>query len=87
MALNIKNPETEKLVRELARRRGQGITEALTDVVRREVERERMKPRRESYEEFSRRIEEIVERVRQLPVLDDRSPDEIIGYNEHGHFD
>ena len=87
MALNIKNAETEKLVRELARRRGQGITEALTDVVRREVERERRKPRRESYEEFSRRIEMIVERVKRMPVLDDRSPDEILGYNEHGHFD
>jgi antitoxin VapB len=88
MALNIKNAETEKLVRELARRRGQGITEALTDVVRREVERERRKPpRRQSYAEFSRRIDEIVERVKRLPVLDDRTPDEIIGYNEHGHFD
>ena len=88
MALNIKNSETEKPVRELARRRGQGITEALTDVVRREVERERRKPRRqESYDEFSRRIEEIVERVRRLPVLDDRTPDEIIGYNEHGALD
>ena len=88
MALNIKNAETEKLVRELARRRGQGITEALTDVVRREVERERKKPpRRESYEEFSRRIEKIVEHFNSLPVLDDRSEDEILGYNEHGHFD
>jgi antitoxin VapB len=87
MALNIKNPETEKLARELARRRKQGITEALTDVLRREVERERKKPQRGSYEEFSRRIEEIVERFNKLPVLDDRSPDEIIGYNEHGLFD
>jgi antitoxin VapB len=87
MALNIKNAETEKLVRELARRRGQGITEALTDVVRREVERERRKPKRESYEEFSRRIDAIVERVKRLPVVDDRTPDEIIGYNEHGLFD
>jgi antitoxin VapB len=87
MALNIKNPETEKLVRELARRRGQGITEALTDVVRREVERERRKPQRQSYEEFSRGIDEIVERVKRLPVLDHRTPDEIIGYNEHGLFD
>jgi antitoxin VapB len=88
MALNIKNEETEKLARELARRRGQGITEALTDVLRREVERERRKPpRRKSYEEFKRDIDEIVERVKRLPVLDDRSPDEIIGYNEHGHFD
>jgi antitoxin VapB len=87
MALNIKNPETERLVRELARRRGQGITEALTDVVRREVERERRKPRRESSEEFHRRIQAIVDDVKKLPVLDDRTPDQIIGYNEHGHFD
>jgi antitoxin VapB len=87
MALNIKNPETEKLVRELARRRGQGITEALTEVVRREVERERRKPQREDADEFHRRIQEIVDEVKKLPVLDDRSADEIIGYNEHGLFD
>jgi antitoxin VapB len=87
MALNIKNAETEKLVRELARRRKQGITEVLTDVLRREVERERRKPRQKSYEGLKRSIDEIVERVKRLPVLDDRSADEIIGYNEHGHFD
>jgi antitoxin VapB len=87
MALNIKNSETEKLARELARRRGQGITEVLTDVLRRELERERRKPPRRSFEEFKRGIDEIVERVKQMPVLDDRSPDEILGYNEHGHFD
>jgi len=88
MALNIKNAETETIWRELARRRGQGITEAMTDIGRRELEREKRKPRRkESYEEFSRRIEEIVERVKRLPVLDDRTPDEILGYNEHGLFD
>jgi antitoxin VapB len=87
MALNIKNAETEKLARELARRRGQGITAVLTDVLRHEVERERRKPPRRSFEEFKRGIDEIVERVKQMPVLDDRSPDEILGYNEHGHFD
>jgi antitoxin VapB len=87
MALNIKNPETEKLARELARRRKQGITAAVTDVLRKEVERERRKPRREGKEEFHRRIQEIVDEVKKLPVLDDRSPDEILGYNEQGHFD
>jgi hypothetical protein len=71
----------------LARRRRQGITEALTDVLRREVERERKKPRREGFEEFNRQIEEIVEGVKRLPVLDDRSDDEILGYNEQGYFD
>lgn len=87
MALNIKDRETENLARELARRRKQGITHALRDVLRREVERERRKPRRESSEEFHRAIQEIVDEVKKLPVLDDRTPDEILGYNEHGLFD
>jgi len=87
MALNIKNPETEKLARELARRRGQGITEAVTEALRREIERERKRRRPEDKEKFHRDIEEIVQRVKRLPVLDDRTPDEIIGYNKHGYFD
>jgi antitoxin VapB len=87
MALNIKNPETEKLARELARRRGQGITEAVTDVLRREVERERKKPRRDDKEKFLRDIEAIVQEGRKNPILDDRPADEILGYNEHGLFD
>jgi hypothetical protein len=33
------------------------------------------------------RVRAIQERVAQLPVLDKRSPDEIIGYNENGYFD
>jgi antitoxin VapB len=87
MALNIKNAETERLARELARRRGTGITEAVTEALRKEVERERRRPRREDIERRLRRIDEIVREVKQLPVLDDRSPDEILGYNEHGLFD
>ena len=33
------------------------------------------------------RIHEIQEEVARLPVLDNRTPEEIIGYNERGHFD
>jgi len=87
MALNIKNSETEKLARELARLRGQGITEAVTGALRREVERERRKPRRDDKEKFHRDIDTIVQEVKKLPVLDDRPADEILGYNEQGHFD
>jgi antitoxin VapB len=87
MALNIKNPETERLARELARRRKQGLTEVITDVLRKEVERERRKPSRHDYDAFKRGIDEIVERVSRLPVLDDRTDDEILGYNEQGLFD
>jgi antitoxin VapB len=87
MALNIKNEETEKLARELARRRKQGITEVLTDVLRREVERERRKRKLDDIEARMRRIDEIVKRYNSLPVLDRRTPDEIIGYNDQGLFD
>lgn len=87
MALNIKNAETERLARELARRRKQGITDVVTDALRKELERERRRPRRSDKEAFHRRIQAIVDEVKKLPVLDDRSPDEIIGYNDRGVFD
>jgi antitoxin VapB len=87
VALNIKNAETEKLVRELARRRGQGITEVLTDVLRREVEHERRKRRRSETNDLLSRIQVVVDDVKKLKILDERTPDEILGYNEHGHFD
>ncbi|HEY1364147.1 MAG TPA: type II toxin-antitoxin system VapB family antitoxin [Xanthobacteraceae bacterium] len=87
MALNIKNAETEKLARELARRRGQGITEAVTEALRKEVERERKRPGRGGYDKLQRDIDEIVARVKRLPVLDNRTDDEILGYNDRGHFD
>ena len=51
--------ETVKLARELARLRGEGFTEALTAVLRREVTRERRKPRRDDIEERLRRIDDI----------------------------
>jgi hypothetical protein len=33
------------------------------------------------------RVRAIQDEVARLPVLDRRSPEEIIGYNERGHFD
>ena len=39
MALNIKNPETHRLVEELARRTGENMTEAVTAAVREKLER------------------------------------------------
>lgn len=87
MGLNIKNPDTEKLIRELAQLRGQGITEVLTDVIGREVERERKKPAPNDLEARRRRIDKIIEEYNSLPLRDDRTADEIIGYNENGLFD
>lgn len=87
MALNIKNPETEELARTLAERRKEGITKVVTEALREALERDKRRPRKETREEFHRGIEEIVAHFNSLPVLDDRSPDDILGYNEQGLFD
>ena len=82
MALNIKSRETERVVRELAKRTGLPITEAIrvaaVDKLR-TIDEERERRRRALYE--------IIERGRALSNLDPRTDDEILGYNEKGTFD
>jgi len=43
MGINIKNPETQRLIRELAELTGQGQTEAVTSAVREKLAREKRK--------------------------------------------
>jgi antitoxin VapB len=81
MALSIKNPEADRLARELARRTGKGITEVVVDALR---ERLSEVERRSGGERIRAEIERVRERVRRLEVRDPRSPDEIIGYDESG---
>lgn len=93
MALNIKDRETEEVVRRLAQRTGLSITEAVrqaaADKLRRmDAEHEdrlaRMTP--EQLAKF-RKIEEISKRAASRPILDTRTEDEILGYNDKGIFD
>lgn len=81
MALNIKNPEAERLARELAEATGESITQAVTDALREQLVR---KTGRKDKAVLRARLQEIQERFNQRPLLDDRSPDEIIGYDEDG---
>ena len=83
MALNIKDPETDRLVRELAALTGQPITEAVREAVRDKLVA--TKARRSASDRSRRRLmDEIAARGGALPVLDERTPEEIIGYDEHG---
>ena len=93
MALNIKSRETERVVRELAKRTGLSITEAVhqaaaeklrTMEVGREARLARMTP---VQREKLRKIEEICKRASALPILDTRTDDEILGYNDNGTFE
>ena len=81
MAINIKDSETDRLAREVAKRTGETITDAirtaLQERLRRLVGRYTASTKRE-------RLYEILTRVDALPRLDTRSEDEILGYEESG---
>jgi antitoxin VapB len=55
MALSIKTEEADRLARELARRHGETLTEAVTTALRERLERDRARP--QTYEERLAAIE------------------------------
>lgn len=79
MALNIKDPETDRLARELAERTGTSITEAIKRAIQAELQRTR--PR---IDVAFAEIQAVIDRGRERPMLHDLSEDEILGYDEHG---
>lgn len=81
MPLSIKNQATEQLAREVAKETGESITEAIQKSLQERLERLHKERQRHFVRE---EIEEILRRVDALPVLDPRTPDEIIGYDENG---
>ena len=80
MALSIKDPETDRLARALAAATGESLTEAIRRALEERLARETHRSRRD-FEAGIRRIQEYVAR---LPVIDPRSAEEILGYDEHG---
>jgi antitoxin VapB len=81
MALSIKNPEADRLARELADLTGEGLTEAVIKALKERLRRERGKAYPVALRE---ELALIRERCSRLPVLDDRTADEIIGYDDRG---
>lgn len=81
MALNIKNPQTEELARLLSEATGESLTEAITAALR---ERLAAVSRVRDIEGVLADVERIQEMVAALPVLDTRSEDEILGYDDYG---
>jgi antitoxin VapB len=81
MAISIKSVEVERMAREIAAKTGESLTGAIQKAL--EERLEKLKQQRRS-QTLSSQLEEILRRVDQLPVLDDRTSDEIIGYDENG---
>jgi len=81
MALSIKHPEADRLARELAAVTGETLTDAVVIALRERLARQAGRARVVSLRE---ELATIRQRCASLPVLDDRRPEEIIGYDSHG---
>jgi antitoxin VapB len=81
MAINIKDPRADDLARELARSTGESITQAVTVALSERLERVHAAHREPRLTE---ELAEIALRCAALPVLDERSEAEILGYDERG---
>ncbi|GAB3812515.1 type II toxin-antitoxin system VapB family antitoxin [Tessaracoccus terricola] len=81
MALNIKDPQTDALARRLANETGESITVAVRIAMEERLDRiqraNRVKKRRPGLDRY-------IERARARRILDDRSSDEILGYDQSG---
>ena len=81
MALSLKDPEADRLAREVARRTGETLTTAVIVALKERLARLRAKGRRRPLRD---ELRDIARRCAALPTLDDRSADEIIGYDAKG---
>jgi antitoxin VapB len=82
MAISIKSPEADRLARRLAAATGESITIAITIAMRERLERVEHKQLNKAA--LLEEIRAISHHCASLPLLDTRSEDEILGYDENG---
>lgn len=80
MALSIKTDEADELARELTRLTDESLTEAVTVALRERLDRVRHGQRADMAWRLSRLQLEYL----SLPVVDGRSPEQIVGYDLAG---
>jgi antitoxin VapB len=85
MTVLIKDEEADRMIRQLAERTGETITDAVKGAVSEKLARTPLSEKEVA--ERLRRIEAIIARADAMPTLDHRPADEILGYNDKGHFD
>ena len=81
MALNIRNPEAERLASRLARLTGETKTEAVTRALRDRLSRI---TRDRQGRRLADELDQIALSCARRPVQDGRTADEILGYDEGG---
>jgi antitoxin VapB len=80
MALSIKDPEADRLAREVARATGETLTAAVVQSLRERLQR----VQKSRGPKLSDELLAIGRRCAALPVLDTRSPEKILGYDDVG---
>lgn len=85
MAVLIKDREADQMIRALAERTGESITDAVKTAVRERLHK--LPPSEAEIAARKRKLAELYAKWDAIATVDDRTPDEIIGYNELGHFD
>ena len=84
MAILIKDPETDEVVRKLAAETGETLTDAVKNAAKQRLEGLKPKRGRVDWEALAK----IQAELDALPKINEHlSDDEIIGYNDEGHFD
>lgn len=80
MAVTIDNPEVEQLARELAKRTGESVDDAVAAAIRERLDRSRQDREKAVHEALLDFRAEIA----KLPIADPRTADQILGYDEFG---
>ncbi len=83
MPLNIKNQEAHEYAKTLSELTGKSITHVVTQALEEAVRREKTK-KESSSTRLIYDLDEIALHCSSLPILDNRSADEILGYNDMG---
>lgn len=78
MAFSIKDPHADRLARKVSQKTGESITQAVAVALEERLER------LDNGRRLADELNEIALRCAALPLHDDRTADEIIGYDEDG---
>jgi antitoxin VapB len=81
MALSIRNPQAEKLAKEIIAIDGGNVTQVIINALQDRLERLRG---RSEHTDIKKDIMDISRRCSSIPDIDKRDPDEILGYNSNG---
>ena len=87
MSVNIKNKEVDRLLADLKKATGKGASQIVLDLLRAErarIDAAHATPRDERVRRALEATREMQRLWRESPVVDPRTPDEILAYDENG---